>query len=49
MKNKPNGARLRLLTPVYIYDALRDLLPFVHFKKREKHLWTSVIFSKVPD
>ena len=23
-------------------DALRDLVPFVQFKKREKHLWKSV-------
>ena len=28
-------------------DALRDLVPFVQFKKREKHPWTNVIFSKV--
>ena len=30
-----------------ICDGLRDLVPFVQFKKREKHPWTSVIFSKV--
>ena len=30
-------------------DALRDLVPFVQFKKREKHLWRSVTFSKVVD
>ena len=28
--------------------ALRDLVPFVQFKKREKHPWRSVTFSKVP-
>ena len=28
-------------------DALRDLVPFVQFKKREKHPWRSVNFSKV--
>ena len=28
-------------------DALRDLVPFLQFKKREKHLWRSVTFSKV--
>ena len=28
-------------------DALRDMVPFVQFKKREKHPWRSVIFSKV--
>ena len=30
-----------------ICDALHDLVPFVQFKKREKHPWTSVTFSKV--
>ena len=28
-------------------DALRDLVPFVQSKKREKHPWKSVTFSKV--
>ena len=28
-------------------DALSDLVPFVQFKKREKHPWKSVNFSKV--
>ena len=28
-------------------DALRDLVPFLKFKKREKHPWRSVTFSKV--
>ena len=32
---------------VNICDALRDLVPFVQFKKREKHLWKSVDFSKL--
>ena len=27
--------------------ALRDLVPFVQFDKREKHPWRSVNFSKV--
>ena len=31
-----------------ICDALRDLVTFVQFKKREKHPWRSVTFSKVP-
>ena len=31
----------------YICDALRDLVSFVQFKKREKHPWRNVIFSKV--
>ena len=30
-----------------ICDALRDLVPFVQFKNREKYLWSSVNFSKV--
>ena len=30
-----------------ICDALRDLVPFVQFKKREKHPWGSVNFNKV--
>ena len=28
-----------------ICDALRDLVPFIKFKKREKHTWRSVTFS----
>ena len=28
-------------------DALRDLVPFVQVKNREKHPWRSVNFSKV--
>ena len=30
-----------------ICDALGDLIPLAQFKKCEKHLWSSVIFSKV--
>ena len=30
-----------------ICDALRDLVPFAQFKKREKHPWRSDNFSKV--
>ena len=30
-----------------IYDALRDLVPFVQFKKRKKHPWKSVTFRKI--
>ena len=36
-----------LLTPVLQCDVLRDLVPFVRFKKREKRPWESVTFSKV--
>ena len=32
-----------------ICDALRDLVPFLQFKKREKHPWRSANFIKVPD
>ena len=28
-------------------DVLHDLVPFIQFKKREKHPWRSVTFSKV--
>ena len=28
-------------------DPLRYLVPFVQFKKREKHPWRSITFSKV--
>ena len=30
-----------------IFGALSDLVPFVQFKKRKKHPWRSVNFSKV--
>ena len=30
-----------------ICGALRDLVPFIQFKKREKYPWKSVAFSKV--
>ena len=29
------------------YEALRDFVPFAQFKKRDKHTWRSVNFSKV--
>ena len=32
-----------------ICDVLRDLESFVQFKKRKKHAWRSVSFSKVVD
>ena len=34
---------------ITICDALRDLAAFAQFKKREKHPWRSVNFSKVSD
>ena len=30
-----------------ICGALHDLVPFIQFKKRQKHPWRSVTFSKV--
>ena len=30
----------------YICDVLLDLVPFVQFKKREKHPWRSITFTK---
>ena len=32
-----------------ICGALHDLIPFVQFKKRAKHPWKNVSFSKVAD
>ena len=32
---------------ICICDALRDLVPFVRFKKREKYPWRSVTSTKV--
>ena len=34
------------LQPSGIIAALRDLVPFVQLKKREKHPWRSATFSK---
>ena len=30
---------------LFIYDALRDLVPIVQFKNRKKHPWRSITFS----
>ena len=38
---------LVLTSPWIKCDTLRDLVPFVQFKNREKHPWRSVVFSKV--
>ena len=38
-----------IIIKLIICDALRDLVSFVQFKKREKHPWKSVTFSKVAD
>ena len=34
---------------ILIYDALRDLVSFVPFKKTWKHPWRTATFSKVAD
>ena len=39
---------LAKLFPI-IFDALRDLVRFVQFKKRERHPWRNATFSKVED
>ena len=36
-----------MLKPSHICDALRNLVPFLQFKKREKQAWRSVNFIKV--
>ena len=36
---------LRIMPHKQICDALRGLVPFVQFKKREKHPWRRVTFS----
>ena len=37
------------MTQIFICGVLHDLIPFVQFKKREKHPWRSATFSKVAD
>ena len=39
--------RERLRDKFYPCDALHNFVPFVQFKKRGKHPWMSVTFSKV--
>ena len=33
-----------VIVRIIIWDVLRDLVPFVQFKKREKHSWSRVAF-----
>ena len=42
-----NLSRHKPLKMLTICDALRDLIPFVQFKKREKHPLRSDTFNKV--
>ena len=37
----------KVVVKLLIYDALRNLVPFAQFEKREKHPWRSATFSKV--
>ena len=49
MLNKINLSALFFLNKVFLlikYDALHDLVPYVHLKKREKHSWRTDNFSK---
>ena len=41
------GISLPGLFFMYIYDALRDLVPFVQFKKREKHPWRMLLLVEL--
>ena len=41
------GGVYSLKRTLAIYDTLHNLVTFVQFKKREKHPWRSVTFSKV--
>ena len=36
-----------MIPPSLDCDAILDLVPIVQFKKREKHPWRNVTFSKV--
>ena len=41
------NASLQFCSLLQTCDALCDLVPFVQVKKREKHTWSSVTFSKL--
>ena len=45
MTNILKSVREMLL--IWLCDALRDLVQFLQFKKRKKHQWRGVTFSKV--
>ena len=50
LQNIPNissGLCRHKFYDINICDVLRDLVPFAQFKKRVKHPWRSVTFSKV--
>ena len=43
--NHKNAFNRKAFGLTQLCDALRNLVPFVKFKKREKHPWRSVTFS----
>ena len=47
LKNIYLGNKLRTSTRKRLCDALRDLVSFIQFEKREKSPWRNVTFSKV--
>ena len=49
-RNVPGDCQYFLtLYNLIICGALRDLVPFVQFKKREKHPWRGATFRKIAD
>ena len=42
-----NCKSFKVFSPWSTCDALRNLVPFVQFKKCEKHLWKSVSFKSL--
>ena len=47
LETTKHSPRLHIEKKIMTCDALRDLVPFVQFKKREMHPWMSFTFSKV--
>ena len=45
--NRVAPVTMIIIILLFNYDALCDLVSFAQFKKREKHQWRSVTFSKV--
>ena len=46
--NPSKTKKVVLLKPILDFISMfRDLIPVVHFKKRERHPWRSFSFSKV--
>ena len=47
MQNVFRNFHITLICCKHIRDALRDLVPYVEFKKHGKHPWRSVTLGKV--